>query len=104
LAARLTQVAAALVGSLVFAAPGHGQTYPEKPIRLLAPGAPGSPTDIRGRWLAQKLAPALGRAVVMDNRPGAGGGIATEAAAKSPPDGYTLLVVHQGMLALNPHM
>ncbi|HEV7801503.1 MAG TPA: tripartite tricarboxylate transporter substrate binding protein [Burkholderiales bacterium] len=86
------------------AAPAFAEAYPSKPIRLLAPGAPGSPTDIRGRWLAHKLGAALGRAVVMDNRPGAGGGIATEAGAKSAPDGYTLLVVHQGTLALNPHM
>lgn len=103
---RTLHATACLIASLglASASPARAEAYPSKPIRLVAPGAPGSPTDIRGRWLAQKLAAALGRAVVMDNRPGAGGAIATEAGAKAAPDGYTLLVVHQGTLAFNPHM
>ena len=80
------------------------QGYPTKPIRLITPGSPGSATDLRARWLAPRLSAALGQAVVVDNRAGAAGIIATEVAAKSAPDGYTLIVVHQGTLALNPHI
>src|SRR3989337_2662978 len=80
------------------------QAYPTKPVRLIAPGAAGSATDLRARWLAPRLSAALGQSIVVDNRPGAGGTIATEVAAKSAPDGYTLLIVHQGTLALNPHI
>jgi tripartite-type tricarboxylate transporter receptor subunit TctC len=80
------------------------QTYPTKPLRLIAPSAAGSPVDIRSRWLAEKLGPALGQPIVVDNRAGAGGSIGTAVAAKSAPDGYTLLLVHQGTLAINPHL
>lgn len=82
----------------------HAQRYPSSPVRLIAPGPPGSPVDIRARWVADKLAPALGQPIVVDNRAGAGGNIGTEAAAKSAADGYTLVIVHQGTLAQNPHI
>jgi tripartite-type tricarboxylate transporter receptor subunit TctC len=96
----------AIVGTaalIVHAAP-DAQPYPSKPIRVVTPGTPGSATDVRIRWLAPKLSVAVGRNIVVDNRPGAGGTIATELVAKSAPDGYTLLVVHQGTLALNPYI
>src|SRR5262245_33872200 len=80
------------------------QAYPSRPIRLIVPAPPGSATDIRGRWIAGLLSRSLGQSVVVDNRGGAGGTLATEAAAKSPPDGYTLLIVHLGTLAAAPHM
>src|SRR5262245_15499399 len=80
------------------------QAYPSRPIRLIVPAPPGSATDIRGRWIAGLLSRTLGQTVVVDNRGGAGGTLATEAAAKSPPDGYTLLVVHLGTLAAAPFM
>src|SRR5688500_9802384 len=89
---------------LLTASAALAQTYPTKPVRLIVPGAAGSATDLRARWLAPRLSAALGQPVVVDNRAGAGGTIATEVAAKSPPDGYTLLIVHQGTLALNPHI
>ena len=80
------------------------QAYPSKPIRLITPGAPGAATDIRGRWLAEQLARTLGQPIVVDNRFGAGGTIATGAAAKSAADGYTLILVHQGTLIIAPYI
>lgn len=67
------------------------QDYPVKPIRFIAPNLPGGPTDILARIIAQKLSDSLGQPVVVENRAGAAGNIGTEVAAKSPPDGYTLL-------------
>jgi len=85
--------------------PAHAQDrFPTQPIKIIAPAPAGSPVDIRARWVAEQLAPALGQPVVVDNKPGAGGNIGTEAAARSTADGHTLLVVHQGILAVNPHL
>ena len=66
--------------------------YPAKPIKMIVPYPPGGATDVIGRVLAQRLSTALGQQVVIDNRGGAGGNIGAEAVAKSPPDGYTLLM------------
>jgi tripartite-type tricarboxylate transporter receptor subunit TctC len=66
--------------------------YPEKPIKLIVPYPPGGATDVIGRILAQKLGEELGQQVVVDNRGGAGGNLGAEVAAKSAPDGYTLLM------------
>lgn len=93
-----------MVLGAVLSGPAVAQTYPAKPIRLIAPSAPGSPVDIRSRWLAEKLAPTLGQSIVVENKAGAAGGIGTQAGARSTPDGYTLLLVHQGTLAINPHL
>jgi tripartite-type tricarboxylate transporter receptor subunit TctC len=70
-----------------------GQTYPSKAVRLIIPFPPGGSNDIVGRFIATKLTERLGKQVVADNRGGAGGVIGTEAAAKSDPDGHTLLVI-----------
>ncbi|HEV8343728.1 MAG TPA: tripartite tricarboxylate transporter substrate binding protein [Candidatus Binatia bacterium] len=69
------------------------QSYPSKPVRLIIPFPPGGSNDIVGRFIATKLTERLGKQVVADNRGGAGGVIGTEAAAKSEPDGHTLLII-----------
>jgi tripartite-type tricarboxylate transporter receptor subunit TctC len=80
-----------LIGAMV--APLCAQSYPNKPIRLILPMAPGGPTDILGRIIGQQLAERLGQPVVPENRPGAGGNIGIEFVAKARPDGYTILLV-----------
>src|SRR4249919_3185932 len=77
-------------------APVLAQEYPVKPVRLVVPFTPGGTTDILGRLVAQKLTESLGRQVLVDNRPGAGGTIGVEIVAKSPADGYTLVMGHIG--------
>ncbi|HEX3172103.1 MAG TPA: tripartite tricarboxylate transporter substrate-binding protein, partial [Burkholderiales bacterium] len=68
----------------------HAQTdYPAKPVRIVIPIAPGGGTDIVGRMIAQKLTQAFNQQFIVDNRPGAGGIIGSDAVAKSAPDGYT---------------
>ena len=69
------------------------QTYPTKTVRLIIPFPPGGSNDIVGRFIATKLTERIGKQVVADNRGGAGGVIGTEAAAKSEPDGHTILIV-----------
>ncbi len=78
------------------------QAWPEKAIRLIVPFPPGGGTDVMSRLIAEKLGPALNTAVVVDNRPGAGGNIGIDAAAKSAPDGYTLAMGQTSNLAINP--
>jgi len=93
--------AAAGVASCAFAAqPGKG-AYPTKPIRLIVPLTAGGPTDILARIIAVPLAEPLGQQVIVDNRPGAGGNIGAEIAAKSPADGYTLFMGTSGPLSIN---
>jgi tripartite-type tricarboxylate transporter receptor subunit TctC len=75
--------------------------YPEKPIRFVVPYAAGGTTDLLSRAIAQRLAEALGQAVVPDNRPGAGGNLGADIVAKSPPDGYTLLMAPVSPMAIN---
>jgi tripartite-type tricarboxylate transporter receptor subunit TctC len=88
----------------VSAWPSSAQQYPAGPVRIIAPSPPGSPRDIRARWVADRLAPALGQPVVVENKAGAGGNIGMEAAAKAPADGHTLVIVDTGTLAQNPHL
>ena len=82
------------IASMVLAAvyPAFGQNYPSRPVRIVVPYPPGGGTDILARTLAQKLTDLLGQPVVVDNRAGANGIIGTDQAAKSKPDGYTVLI------------
>ena len=87
-----TRSVALAFASLVVALPAHAQNYPVRPVRMIVPFSPGGATDVPARILAQRLSEALGHQIVIDNRPGAGAVLGTDAVAKAPPDGYTLLL------------
>jgi tripartite-type tricarboxylate transporter receptor subunit TctC len=95
-----------LVGALllVLAAPAAAQQYPVKTIRFIAPFPPGGGVDIVSRAMAEKLSPRLGQPIVVENKPGASMTIGNDAAAKSAPDGYTLLVGPIGSQAIAHYM
>ena len=78
--------------------------YPDKPVRMIVGFAPGGGTDTTARPIAQKLGELLGVQVIVDNRPGAGGNIATDIVSKSNPDGYTILMGTIAALAINPSL
>ena len=90
---------------LVVASPAFAQdAYPNKPVKILVPYGPGGATDLIARIVAAKLTESLGQSFVVENRPGANGNIALEAAAKAAPDGYTLLVGNVSTNAINESM
>ncbi|TAJ81971.1 tripartite tricarboxylate transporter substrate binding protein [Reyranella sp.] len=82
----------------------RAETYPDKPIRLVVPFTPGGVTDNIGRVLSERMGRELGQGLIIDNRSGANGRIGTDAVAKAPPDGYTLLLGGIGALTIHPHM
>ena len=92
------QILERLLAALLFAAAGAAgaQAYPTKPVKLIVPFAAGGVADITARVLAQKMSDTIGQQVLVDNRPSAGGIIASEAVAKADPDGYTLLFITNG--------
>jgi tripartite-type tricarboxylate transporter receptor subunit TctC len=91
-------------GAALAASPAWSQSYPNKPIRLLVPQAPGGGNDTIARLIGQKVSIALKQQVAVDNRAGAGGLIAADLVAKSPPDGYTLLLGNVATLAVIPNV
>ena len=95
-------VLAALAASVALSA--FAQSYPSKPIRLIVPFAAGGGNDNIARLVGKRLNESLGQPLVIDNRPGAGGVVGAELAAKSPPDGYTLFLGGVGSHAVNPNL
>src|SRR5712691_9336053 len=95
---------------VVFAVALHGpalaqaQAWPQKPVRVLVGLAPGGNPDTLARMLSAKLSGALGRQFVVENRPGAGSTVAADLAAKSAPDGYTVLVSDSSVVTMAPHL
>jgi tripartite-type tricarboxylate transporter receptor subunit TctC len=92
------------LGVLAALGPAVAQSYPERPITLVVPFAPGGSASTAARSVADKMSEALGQQIVIDNRGGAGGTVATRAVAKSAPDGYTLLVVTSATVGTSPSL
>lgn len=88
---------------LVAPATAQPAGWPSRPLKLVA-GGPGSVTDIRARWLAERLGTSLGQPVVVENNGAAGGNVGAAQVARAAPDGHTLLMTHQGISAINPHL
>ena len=96
--------AAAMVAAMAVFATGvaAGQAYPAKPIRIVVPYPPGGTSDILARALGPGLTAALGQPILVENKPGATGNVGADFVAKSPPDGYTVLLADIGSLAISP--
>jgi tripartite-type tricarboxylate transporter receptor subunit TctC len=90
------RLACSLLASMAFASLAVAQTFPSKPIKIVVPFGAGGVADLTARTVAQKLGESLGQAVVIENKPGAGGVVAGDAVAKAEPDGHTLLLMSNG--------
>jgi tripartite-type tricarboxylate transporter receptor subunit TctC len=104
---RALVIAAASVAACLPASHAGAQsaaTYPNRSVKLVIPFPPGGPLDIIGRLIAQKASEDWGQSVVVDNRPGAGGNIGADFVAKSPPDGYTIVMGALSTHAVNPSL
>src|ERR1051325_3117774 len=97
------RIAATCVAWL-FALAALAQSYPNRPVKVVVPWPPGQATDIAARVVAQKLQESFNQVFVIDNKPGAGGAIGSDAVAKSAPDGYTLLAASSGPLSIMPNL
>jgi len=89
---------------LLLSGAGLAQTFPNKPVKVIVPFAPGGASDLMPRLVGEKLTALWGQPVLIENRPGAAGNLGMEAGAKSPADGYTLLSAPNGNMVVNPHM
>lgn len=99
---RRTWMVAACAASLLAGFPGHAQDYPNKPIRIVVPLPPGGSNDVLARLLGQKMSESFGQPVIVENRPGAAGNIATEFMSKTEGDGYYIAVAPNQTVAVNP--
>ena len=91
-----------IVASLAAAVPARAEAWPSKPIKLVAPYAPGGTTDVVARMVAEYLGQRLGQNIIVDNKPGKGAMVGTALVAKAPPDGYTLLLSTISGLSISP--
>ena len=98
----LSRLAALVLAFTVVAGTAHAQAWPTRPLKIVVPFAPGGSTDLTGRLLAQRMQDALGQPVIVENRAGAGGAIATDFVAKSAPDGYTMGIAVAGPFVIAP--
>jgi tripartite-type tricarboxylate transporter receptor subunit TctC len=98
----IRSAASLLLALMLVGAPASAQDYPTRPISLVVPYAAGGGNDVLARVVAEKMSKALGQQIVIENRGGAGGSIATRQVAKAAPDGYTLVIGGTGTLAVNP--
>ena len=98
------RVAISLLLTLPLAARASAQSYPDRPIRMVLPFAPGGVTDVSARYVAQLMSVSLGQSIIIENRSGGGGSIGTTAAARAEPDGYTLLVASSATHSILPAM
>ncbi len=98
----LLLLALAMTGNAALGA--ERSDYPARPIRVILPNAPGSTTDMLGRVVFTRVSERLGKQIVVDNRPGAGGTLGMETGARAAPDGYTLLAVPASALTITPHI
>ncbi|MSQ20803.1 MAG: tripartite tricarboxylate transporter substrate binding protein [Betaproteobacteria bacterium] len=94
----LALLAGTLIATLAFA---QGQAFPNRPIRMIVTAATGGITDIMARVMVEPMGRSLGQPLIVENRPGAGGNIGTEFVVKAPPDGYTLVIVNVGTIAIH---
>src|SRR6202040_2847053 len=100
---KLTPSALIALVLALFSTLAFGQaSYPNRPVRMIVPFAPGGASDFVARIISPKFSELLGQQIVVDNRPGASGNIGMEAAAKPPADGYTMYLGNIGTIAINP--